>query len=281
MLNLKQLKILLLSIGLLLATISGYFSVVGLSHLFGNSIEVWIMASILELSKVVSVSFISNDFFNSISKTLKTYILTSTFLLMLITSMGVYGYLSSKYQNIDNKIKTIQLEKDKFNVKLNNYKSQIKIFEEENKRINLQINNIQNNQNNNLTITSQFLNKKNYNRMLGSINKNNKDISKQINELNNTINNNFTEIKNINDSIQVLNNELTKVNIKENLNSDVNSLKFISILTGIQFNYIINVLIVILVVVLDPLAISLLISSNKIKEEKTLSGKLDNYIFLK
>lgn len=280
MLSLNQLKIFLLTMGILLACMSGYFSVVGLSHLFGNGIEIWIMASLLELSKIVSVSFISNKLFITVKKTIRIYILSSTILLMLITSLGVYGYLSSKYQEIDNKINEITLEKNKFILQIEGYKNNILMLENENVRINKQIENLQTTQNNSNSLTGQVINNKNYNKLLNNLNKNNTKINNEINNFNIQLKENLNKITINQDSVQSIQKQISNLEIKENKNSDISSLKFISKIFNIQYNFIINVLIIILVLVFDPLAISLLISANLLKEEKKLEGKLGNYTFL-
>jgi len=281
MLSVLQLRIFLFTMGVLLASMSGYFSVVGLSNLFGNGIEIWIMASFLELSKIVSVSFISNKIFFGISKYLKLYIITSTILLMAITSLGVYGYLSSKYQILENNLNEIQLKKDAVNLQIDTYISDIKLIELENARINKQIENLQRTQDTKINLTDKVINNKNYNKLLNNLDKSSNKITLQNEAFNNLLIKNLDIIKNKKDSVQSLVLKLNEIKINETKNSDVNSLKFISSLFNIQFKYIINVLIIVLVVVFDPLAISLLISANLIKDEKILEGKLDKYVFLK
>jgi len=281
MLSVLQLRIFLFTMGVLLASMSGYFSVVGLSNLFGNGIEIWIMASFLELSKIVSVSFISNKIFFGISKYLKLYIITSTILLMAITSLGVYGYLSSKYQILENNLNEIQLKKDAVKLQIDTYISDIKLIELENTRINKQIENLQRTQDTKINLTDKVINNKNYNKLLNNLDKSSNKITLQNEAFNNLLIKNLDIIKNKKDSVQSLVLKLNEIKINETKNSDVNSLKFISSLFNIQFKYIINVLIIVLVVVFDPLAISLLISANLIKDEKILEGKLDKYVFLK
>jgi hypothetical protein len=76
------------------------FSVSGIGKLFaGAAISAILMASSLELGKIVSISFLYR-YWNEIGKTLRWYLLTSAAVLMVITSAGIYGYLSAAYAKV-------------------------------------------------------------------------------------------------------------------------------------------------------------------------------------
>ena len=80
-----------------LAITSASYSVYGLSRLFvGAFTAVVVMASILEFSKIVVVSFL-HQYWKRIQWTMKMYLSVAVFSLMLITSAGIYGFLSSAY----------------------------------------------------------------------------------------------------------------------------------------------------------------------------------------
>jgi len=81
-----------------IATNAAFFSITGLSHLYSGAFwSVVIMASSLELGKLVSASFLYRYWYK-ISKFWKSYLVSGTILLMIITSIGIYGYLSKAYQ---------------------------------------------------------------------------------------------------------------------------------------------------------------------------------------
>ena len=85
---------------ILLAVTAAYFSVFGLSKLFiGAALSVIIMAGTLEFSKIVIVSFL-HQYWQKLSKGLRTYLLLGTIVLMIITSAGIYGFLSSAYSKV-------------------------------------------------------------------------------------------------------------------------------------------------------------------------------------
>lgn len=89
--------ILVLISALLLAGCAAFFSVTGIASLFvGASLSVGIMAAAMELAKIVSVSFLYR-YHRQIPRTLRAYMWTGTLVIMVITSIGIYGYLSSAY----------------------------------------------------------------------------------------------------------------------------------------------------------------------------------------
>ena len=83
---------------LLVAGSAAFFSVFGLSKLFaGAQLSVIIMAGSLEFTKLVAASFLY-QYWYSMSKILKTYLSIGVAILVLITSAGIFGYLSNAYQ---------------------------------------------------------------------------------------------------------------------------------------------------------------------------------------
>jgi hypothetical protein len=78
---------------------AAFYSVSGLSKLFaGASFEVIIMAGSLEVAKLVIASLLY-QYWDTINKILRIYLSIATVILVLITSMGIYGFLSAAYQD--------------------------------------------------------------------------------------------------------------------------------------------------------------------------------------
>ena len=83
---------------LLVAGSAAFFSVFGLSSLFaGARLSVVIMAGSLEFGKLVAASFLYR-FWDNVNKLLRTYLAIGVVILVLITSAGIFGYLSNAYQ---------------------------------------------------------------------------------------------------------------------------------------------------------------------------------------
>ena len=80
-----------------LSGIAAYYSVIGLAQIFpGSYLPIVIMGSVLEASKLVTVSWLYNNW-NDTVRIMRYYFLGAIILLMLITSMGIFGYLSKAH----------------------------------------------------------------------------------------------------------------------------------------------------------------------------------------
>ena len=91
---------------LFIAGCAAFFSVFGIGKLFsGAFIAVVIMASSLEIGKLVTASFLYR-YWDKINQFQKIYMAAATIALILITSAGIFGYLSNAYQGA-----TIEFEK--------------------------------------------------------------------------------------------------------------------------------------------------------------------------
>ena len=78
---------------------AAFYSVFGLSKLFaGASLQVIIMAGSLEFAKLVVASLLY-QYWDTINKILRAYLAIACFILMIITSGGIYGFLSGAYQS--------------------------------------------------------------------------------------------------------------------------------------------------------------------------------------
>ena len=92
------------STSLLIAGCAAYFSVRGIGLLFaGFMIPVMFMAASLELGKLVTASFLYRRW-NHIPIFMKTYLTTAVFTLIVITSLGIYGYLSDAFTKTSTRV---------------------------------------------------------------------------------------------------------------------------------------------------------------------------------
>lgn len=83
---------------IIIASTAALFSITGIASLFaGHFIQVAIMAGSLEFGKLVIASFLYR-YWDIISKMMKTYLIFALVILILITSAGIFGYLSDAYQ---------------------------------------------------------------------------------------------------------------------------------------------------------------------------------------
>jgi hypothetical protein len=80
-----------------LSGVAAYYSVIGLAQIFpGSYWPIIIMGSVLEAAKLVTVSWLYNNW-NVTTRWMRYYFLIAVLLLMGITSMGIFGYLSKAH----------------------------------------------------------------------------------------------------------------------------------------------------------------------------------------
>ena len=94
-----------------LSAVAGFYSILGLAQIFPGSFwPIVLMGSILEIAKLVTISWLYNNWKNA-GTLLKTYFSIAILVLMMITSMGIFGYLSKAHleSNIVLGANTVQL----------------------------------------------------------------------------------------------------------------------------------------------------------------------------
>ena len=254
-----------------LAVCSGYYSIFGISKLFaGGSWSIISMASMLELSKLVVVTFLHNHF-KTLRLLFKTYLLSSAVVLMLITSIGVYGYLTNSYQETakvvykaQNEITLLDQKKQLFIEQ----KSQLdKLVEEKNNRLK-SLDNIRVSQQN--AYTEQLTQK----RGTGGLSRSMSSVDKSSESLNTEISTLTQKSFALSDSIAKI--DQTKLTLtNETFASELGPLLYLSRITGVPMDIVVNWFIIILVIVFDPLAVSLVIAANHLSGKEKQTNPLD------
>ncbi len=254
-----------------LAVFSGYYSVFGISKLFsGGSWSIIGMAAMLELSKLVVVTFL-HDHFKTLRLLFKTYLVSAAVVLMGITSIGVYGYLTNSYQETAKIVYKAQNEITLLDQKKKLFEEQKiqldKAVEEKNSRLK-SLDQIRVSQQN--AYTQQLTQK----RGTGGLSKNMASIDKTSENLNTDISTLTQKSFSLSDSIAVI--EQTKLNLNnETFSSELGPLLYLSRITGIPMDIVVNWFIIILVIVFDPLAVSLVIAANHLSSKETQKEILD------
>ena len=231
-----------------------YFSVTGLGVLFsGASTAVVVMASALEFAKLVTASYLEQKW-KETTLFLKVYLTSAVFILMLITSAGIFGYLSNAFQQQNIKLEQVDREVAVWNVKIQSNESQIKTYSE-------QLASMQSNQGKILD------NGKVNNRLLRSID--NRD--RQTQKISDKISKLQEENAGFNEEI----NKIRTTNI--DIEKEVGGFRFIAEAFQTDLNIVVKWFMFLIVFVFDPLAIALVIALNKlikpIRKEKDLVEK--------
>lgn len=90
---------LILLTGLSLSAVAAYYSIIGLIAIFpGAAIPVAVMGVVLEIGKLVTISWLYQNW-QTVKGVLKYYLTTVVVVLMLITSMGIFGFLSKAHND--------------------------------------------------------------------------------------------------------------------------------------------------------------------------------------
>jgi hypothetical protein len=259
---------------ILVSLSAAFYSVSGLSKLFaGAAFAVIIMATSLEIAKLVIASLLY-QYRKNLPKILKWYLSLACFILILITSMGIYGFLSAAYQetaaksgNIDSQIALIETKK-------NNIKEQLVVYNAEKSSINESMTNLRNGLSNNKI---QYIDARG-NTITTTSSATRKTLEKQLDQ---TIERQTT----INSKIDILNEKLFdyetekfEVSTNNEVAEELGPLKYLSGLTGIPMDKIINYLLLIIIFVFDPLAIALVIAANFAFEQSKTSTFIPNSI---
>ena len=259
---------------------AAFYSVSGLSKLFaGASFAVILMSSSLEISKLVIASLLY-QYWDTINKWLRTYLASAVVILVLITSMGIYGFLSAAYQDTyrnlsvkDNKITFLTQKKDF-------YESDVLRYDEELNRISENISILSNAKSTGIQVrdTTSATGFRN------TISTTELRLSQKritVEEENRKRVQSKREI--VADSLQKY--QLSILTLENNSEStgELGPLQYLSGLTGIPMDKIINVLLLVIIFVFDPLAISLVVAANfafeqanpKKKYKENLYGEIE------
>ncbi len=261
----------MLFLALVVAGCAGYFSVWGLSQLFaGASTAVIIMATGLEVAKIITTTAL-HRYWSKTSGMLKAYLTISVVVLMLITSAGIYGFLSNAYQKTANKLEiqngqvsVLTGKKDLFQKNIDDNQ---KIIDQKNKRID-QLSDLRRNQETRLDAAE---NSRGKNSARADIKSSNDEIQKLTNDID------ALNLKNsyLSDSISKYNTSVLELNANSELAGEVGPLKYISELTGTPMAKVVNMLILLLIFVFDPLAVALVLMTNRVFEIENEDNPLE------
>jgi len=237
---------------------AAFYSISGLSKLFaGASFEVIIMASSLEISKLVIASLLY-QYWDTINKILRTYLMVATVILILITSMGIYGFLSAAYQETANKAGNIDAQVSLVEVKRDNIKEQLTVYTLEKENITKAIADLRAGLANNVI---QYKDKDG-NLITSTSSATRNALEKQLDQAIGRQTDVNLKVDELNTQLFEYETEIVEIKTGSNLAGELGPLKFLSGLTGIAMDKIINVLLLVIIFVFDPLAISLVIAAN-------------------
>ena len=241
------------------STSAAFYSVSGLSKLFaGASLEVIIMAGSLEFAKLVTASLLY-QYWDTINKTLRTYLSIATVVLVLITSMGIYGFLSAAYQETYSKLSAVENQKEFIQQKIDFYQNDVTRYDTEIERISSNISTLSNAKASSIEVRDTTVS--------GGVRRTISTTELRMAQSRINIeeeNRKSTQEKRIiaSDSLQKFQLQVLELDNNTEVAGELGPLQYLSSLTGYSMDKIINVLLLIIIFVFDPLAISLVIAAN-------------------
>jgi len=225
---------------------AAFYSVFGLSHLFaGASTQVIIMAGALEAAKLVVASLLY-QYWDTINKFLRFYFILAVFILMVITSGGIYGYLSGAYAEtatqsefLDKQVAIIDQKRTRFEEQRVELKQSIQNWIEA----------LAN------PTTIQYVDKETGQLVTTTSSRQRKLLQSQLQEAKTNLNAVTDSIANL--DILILNTQIGNESARE-----LGPLKYIATLMGKSMDQIINWFMLLIIFVFDPLAIGMVVAAN-------------------
>ena len=261
----KFFPILILTAALSLATVAAYYSVFGISKLFSSQASaVILMAGILEVSKLITASYLER-FWGTIHWLRKTYLITALVALMAITSLGIYGFLVSAYQETSYKMQAVDKQVEVQVKKRDRYKQQILDISKEQQDINTQIIQLSESLGNNVI---QYTNSEGQ-VITTQSSSTRRIIQQQLNSQ--TTRRDSIAIKQdaLNDSVTKFDLQILDLETNSEVAAEIGPLKYVAKITGKDTDQVVNWFILVFIFVFDPLAVMLLISANKLLAENS------------
>jgi len=242
---------------LIIASCAAFFSVQGLATLYaGKFISVCIMTGGLEFGKLIAASYL-HRYWDKTSFLLKTYLIIAVITLMGITSLGIFGFLTSAYQENHSKVEIVNIKQSTLELKRSNISNEIISLD---KRIQV-LNDVRLKQEQRVIESGNY--KAPRDQAYAAIEKSNIEI-KEIQ----------LKVEEDRKNISSIDEELIHLKTQESSSTDIGTLKFVSQLFNKDISTIVKWFTILIVFVFDPLAISLVLAYNNIITNK----KTDNLL---
>ena len=222
------------------------YSVYGLSKLFaGASTAVIVMASSLEIAKLVVASLLY-VYWNEINRLLRLYLTIATITLMLITSGGIYGFLSGAYQStatrselMDKHTLMLQTKQNRFNEQLKSESDMVKYYTEALS---------------NPTMI-QYIDRETGQLVTTTSSRQRKLMTSQLKDAKDNM-------YRLNDSVSAYDMKILNKQVSNEDARELGPLKYVAKSLGVEMDKVVNYFLLLIVFVFDPLAIALVIAAN-------------------
>ena len=255
---------------------AAFYSITGLVKLFaGVGFAIYIMATALEVSKLVIASLLY-QYWHVLNRILRAYLVVALVVLMVITSAGIYGLLSSGYQVTANKLDVNKAIVENIEKKKALFTTQKDALEQELALINTNLNDLR--KSGSTSITEQVYDRKTKQYVTKAVKVPAKFIEKQIDVVSNQKSDKDDKLSAINDSIFAYESRILELKTNDEVSAEIGPLIYLSTVTGRPMDVVINWFLLLIIFVFDPLAIALVISANFLFARIANSKKLESPI---
>ena len=246
---------------LFIAGCAAFFSVYGIGMLFsGAMLAVIIMGSSLELGKLVAASYLQR-YWTKTNFFLRSYLIIAITILMAITSGGIYGFLSSAYQETFQKLAVSENEISFLKQKEKFYADDVARYDKELDRISNNISELSNTKANSIQVRDTTSNTGFRNTISTSGLRLAQD---RINAEEENRKDMMSKRSVVSDSLQKYQLAILDKQNNNSSSSELGPLIYVANLTGLPMDKVVNYFILIFIIVFDPLAVTLVIATNRV-----------------
>jgi len=255
---------------------AAFYSVSGLSKLFaGASFAVIIMAGSLEVAKLVIASLLY-QYWDSLNKILRAYLTVAATILVLITSMGIYGFLSAAYQETYSELSIVENKKAYIQQKIDFYETDLQRFDSELESILTNINTLSTTKSGQ-TQVRDTTSSTGFRTVVSTAGL--RLAQKRIDAEEENRKSVQAKRQVAADSLQKFQLEVLELENSSDQAGELGPLKYLSGLTGTPMDKIINILLLVIIFVFDPLAISLVVAANFAFEKAYPKKKFEDNLY--
>jgi chaperonin cofactor prefoldin len=239
---------------LVIAGCAAFFSVTGIALLFsGATLSVAIMAGSLELGKLVAASYL-HRMWDKINWLFRIYFTSAVVILVFITSMGIFGFLSNAYQktslavqNVDSQVNILDVQRTGLETDISRFQNRIDVLTNQRSS--------QESRYDSLVAGENWVNARRTFELIESA-------DTEIRGLNNQITESRQKLNDLN--IEILTIQTDNIDLAR----EIGGFKFIAEAFDVPIDTAVKWFIIMLIFVFDPLAVSLVIAWNKLIDDK-------------
>jgi len=243
---------------LLVSVIGSYYSIYGIGRIFaGHQTGATFMAFALEFGNIVTASSLKL-YWDELPKLLRGYLCSAVVVLSIITSIGIYGFLSDGYQMTYNKDKIVESRIELVKKKKERFETQLIDYKKEREEINNSVASLRKS----LATDNQYQTVDKKGNVLTQIQSTSKKgVQLELNNSTARSSDLSVKIDNLNDSISVYDLRIIEIQASNEVSAELGALKYISNLTGSSMDVVVNWFLILLMLVFQPLAIALILTA--------------------